>query len=170
MLRRPNSGSMSRGRHAEGNVARAIENQTAKVPSDTFLWAAVGSIGLSLGLQAAGRKHLSLFVGQWAPTLLMLGLYNKLVKVAGSDRYGGGEEDHRERFDHEASAETVVGAGARHDSMSDELPAEEGAAYREHVEHEFGVATSPDRCNDAPFAPATEAKRTDSLSEFRDSP
>ena len=27
----------------------------------------------------------SLFVGQWAPTFLILGLYNKLVKVAGSD-------------------------------------------------------------------------------------
>ncbi len=26
------------------------------------------------------------FIGQWAPTLLVLGLYNKLVKVAGHDR------------------------------------------------------------------------------------
>jgi hypothetical protein len=32
------------------------------------------------------RKHDALFVGQWAPTFLILGLYNKLVKVAGSDR------------------------------------------------------------------------------------
>jgi hypothetical protein len=37
-------------------------------------------------LQSAGRQHEALFVGQWAPTLLILGLYNKLVKVAGSDR------------------------------------------------------------------------------------
>ena len=26
-----------------------------------------------------------MFVGQWAPTLLILGLYNKLVKQHGSD-------------------------------------------------------------------------------------
>jgi hypothetical protein len=32
-----------------------------------------------------GEKHKSLFVGQWAPTFLILGLYNKLVKVEGSD-------------------------------------------------------------------------------------
>jgi hypothetical protein len=35
-------------------------------------------------MQALGRKNISLFIGQWAPTLLILGLYNKLVKVAGS--------------------------------------------------------------------------------------
>jgi hypothetical protein len=72
--------------HAEGAVARTIEEQTAKLPSDLFLWAALGSIGGSLLLQFSGRKEESLFVGQWAPTLLILGLYNKLVKVAGSDR------------------------------------------------------------------------------------
>ena len=33
-----------------------------------------------------GEDHKSLFVGQWAPTILILGLYNKLVKVAGSDQ------------------------------------------------------------------------------------
>jgi hypothetical protein len=72
--------------HSEGTVARAIEQQTAKLPSDLFLWAAFASIGGSLVLQAVGRKHESLFIGQWAPTFLLLGLYNKIVKVAGSDR------------------------------------------------------------------------------------
>jgi hypothetical protein len=66
-------------------VAKAIEQQTAKLPSDTFLWAAVGSIGLSLALQLMGKQQVSNFVGQWAPTLLILGLYNKLVKLEGSD-------------------------------------------------------------------------------------
>ncbi len=74
--------------HSEGAVARAIEGQTARLPSDVFLWAAMGSIAGSLLLQFSGRKDESLFVGQWAPTLLILGLYNKLVKVAGSDRAG----------------------------------------------------------------------------------
>ena len=75
-----------RAEHGEGTVARTIEQQTAKLPSDLFLWAAGGSILGSLVLQCAGRKEESLFVGQWAPTFLILGLYNKLVKVAGSDR------------------------------------------------------------------------------------
>lgn len=71
--------------HSEGSVARAIENQTAKLPSDTFLWLAGGSIATSLTLKIMGRDKDALFVGQWAPTFLILGLYNKLVKVAGSD-------------------------------------------------------------------------------------
>jgi hypothetical protein len=72
--------------HSEGMVARTIEHHTAKLPSDLFLWAAGGSILASLMFQASGRKDDALFVGQWAPTFLILGLYNKLVKVAGSDR------------------------------------------------------------------------------------
>ena len=72
--------------HTEGPVAHMIEEQTAKLPSDLFLWAAVGSIGASLTLRMMGHKHDALFVGQWAPTFLILGLYNKLVKVAGHDR------------------------------------------------------------------------------------
>jgi hypothetical protein len=71
--------------HEEGPVARAIESQTAKVPSDVFLWVAVGAMATSATLQMMGNKHASLFVGQWAPTFLILGLYNKLVKQRGSD-------------------------------------------------------------------------------------
>ena len=74
--------------HSEGPVARSIEYQTAKLPSDLFLWAAIGSIAGSLLLRINGREGQSLFVGQWAPTFLTLGVYNKLVKVAGSDRNG----------------------------------------------------------------------------------
>jgi len=141
-------------------VARAIERRTARLPSDVFLWAAAGSIGLSLGLQAVRRRHWSLFVGQWAPTLLILGLYNKLVKVAGSDRYYGGEEDDRERFDPVSSAETVVEGDERiltNDRASDES-ADDGdeSGFRAHAEREFGSLESPDRYADAPFTPATE--------------
>ena len=71
--------------HREGPVARTIEQQTAKLPSDAFLWAAVGSMGLSLVLQATGKKQAGNFIGQWAPTLLIFGLYNKMVKLHGSD-------------------------------------------------------------------------------------
>ena len=72
--------------HSEGSVARAIEGQTAKLPSDAFLWAALASMGVSLGMKVAGKKEGSLFVGQWAAPLLVLGVYNKLVKIGGSDR------------------------------------------------------------------------------------
>jgi hypothetical protein len=72
--------------HSEGSVARTIEEQTAKAPSDLYLWAALGSMGASLMLQLTGKKEDGLFVGQWAAPFLILGVYNKLVKVAGSDR------------------------------------------------------------------------------------
>ena len=72
--------------HREGRVAKTIEEQTAKMPSDTFLWMAVGAMAASASLQMMGNKHVSLFVGQWAPTFLIFGLYNKLVKQLGSDR------------------------------------------------------------------------------------
>jgi hypothetical protein len=76
--------------HREGVLAKAIEKQTAKLPSDTFLWLALGSIGTSLTLKLSGRHQDALFVGQWAPTFLLLGVYNKLVKQLGSDRQENG--------------------------------------------------------------------------------
>jgi hypothetical protein len=69
----------------EGFIARSIEQQTAKLPSDTFLWAALGSIGASLVFAIMGDYKRSTFIGQWAPTFLILGLYNKMVKLHGSD-------------------------------------------------------------------------------------
>ncbi|MFO0907488.1 MAG: hypothetical protein U0794_03865 [Isosphaeraceae bacterium] len=75
--------------HSEGMVARAIEQQTAKLPSDLFLWAAGASILGSLTLKMMDKDEDALFVGQWAAPFLLLGLYNKVVKVAGSDRVSG---------------------------------------------------------------------------------
>ena len=73
--------------HSEGPIARTIEQQTAKLPSDTFLWAAIGSIGASALLRLMGKKHASLFVGDWVAPILLFGVYNKIVKLEGSDRY-----------------------------------------------------------------------------------
>jgi hypothetical protein len=72
-------------KYPESKSATAIERQTAKLPSDIFLYAAGGSIVASLTLKLLGREKDALFVGQWAPTLLILGLYNKLVKLFGTD-------------------------------------------------------------------------------------
>ena len=89
----------------EGKIARKIEEQTSKIPTDVFLWAAGASILGSLVFQAVGmfggartqikqlyrptRTPASQFLGMWAPTLLILGLYSKLVKGAGSNRITG---------------------------------------------------------------------------------
>jgi len=70
----------------EGRVAKAIEEQTAKLPSDAFLWTALGLMATSLTLQLLKKDHLSLFIGQWVPSFLLFGIYNKIVKVEGHDR------------------------------------------------------------------------------------
>lgn len=69
----------------EGMVTKETEQRTAQIPSIAFLTGAVGSMALSAFLQAKDKKELSLFVGQWAPSFMLLGLYNKVVKVWGSD-------------------------------------------------------------------------------------
>jgi hypothetical protein len=71
--------------HREGPLARGIEQETAKLPSDVWLWASLASMGLSVFFQITGQEKRANFVGLWAPTLLMFGLYNKLVKLNGSD-------------------------------------------------------------------------------------
>lgn len=80
-----NTETTPKAEHREGSMARSIEQQTAKLPSDLFLWLALGSIGTSLAFKAMGDDKTANFIGQWAPTVLILGLYNKLVKLEGSD-------------------------------------------------------------------------------------
>jgi hypothetical protein len=75
----------------EGKTTAMIERQTSRLPSITYLFLAFGSIALSAGLAASAqpqrrfgysrRLELANFVGQWAPTLLTIGVYNKLVKI-----------------------------------------------------------------------------------------
>ena len=73
-----------RPEHAEGDIARLIEQQTAKIPSHWFLFAAVASMAVSLGLEVTGRTRASRFVGMWPTPLLVTGMYNKLVKTLGT--------------------------------------------------------------------------------------
>ncbi|HVH40795.1 MAG TPA: hypothetical protein VM925_00580 [Labilithrix sp.] len=90
--------------YREGPIARRIERRTAKLPSDLFLWAAGAAIVASLTFEVMGfaraKRHrvfgrymqpkpgapLAQFVGLWVPSLLLLGVYNKIAKVAGSDQ------------------------------------------------------------------------------------
>ena len=71
----------------EGPMARAIERRLSRIPSDVFLWTGLAAAATSLGFLAAGKKHESLIVGLWAPTILLLGVYNELVKIARPDEY-----------------------------------------------------------------------------------
>jgi hypothetical protein len=76
---------VSQGDVQEDQLTAAIEKVTAQVPSTVYLALALGSMAVSVGFQAAKKPHTSLFIGQWAAPFLILGIYNKLVKLHGSD-------------------------------------------------------------------------------------
>ena len=73
------------GNRREDEVAGAIEAQTFKIPTSGFLGLAVASMAASATLKAFRRDGLALFIGQWVPTLLIMGMYNRMVKQLGSD-------------------------------------------------------------------------------------
>jgi hypothetical protein len=76
---------VSKGEAKEDQITAAIEKCTSKVPSSAYLALALGSMAVSLGMKAVRKEHEALFVGQWAAPFLLLGIYNKLVKLHGSD-------------------------------------------------------------------------------------
>ena len=70
----------------EGDMTKKIEQVTARVPSLGYLGLALGSMALSAGLAMVSRqKTMANFVGLWVPSFLLMGIYNKLVKLEGSD-------------------------------------------------------------------------------------
>jgi hypothetical protein len=76
------SGSSGEG---EGATTKFIESQTAKIPSGTFLTLGIGAMALSWLMLLTGQRNIANFLGTWVPTILILGLYNKLVKLEGSE-------------------------------------------------------------------------------------
>ena len=72
------------GHKQEGAVAKAIEQQTVKIPSDFFLWSAVGAMAVSFIFEVTGREEKGHWIGQWVAPILLLGVYNKIVKESGS--------------------------------------------------------------------------------------
>lgn len=77
---------VNRNNTVEGTTTKMIEKTTAAIPSVVFLALAGGAMAGSLVLKLMGRNTTANFVGEWVPTILLLGLYNKLVKVMGSER------------------------------------------------------------------------------------
>ena len=68
-----------------GEVAKAIESQTAKVPSDYSLWFGLGALGVSFLLRATKFKPIGVAIGQAAAPLVVMGLYKKLAKRHGNE-------------------------------------------------------------------------------------
>lgn len=58
-------------------ASRKLSSKVEALSPDLFLTGAAASIALSLFLRITGRQHDAQFVGQWAPTLLLLGLYTR---------------------------------------------------------------------------------------------
>ncbi len=57
-------------------ILEGIEN----MPSSVYYGGVVGSILLSIALFMSGKRETGIFVGLWAPTILNLGLYNKMLR------------------------------------------------------------------------------------------
>jgi hypothetical protein len=68
-------------RKYEGQLTNLLERRTSRVPTGAYLGLAFGSMVASAACMVAGRRHIANFIGQWVPSLLIIGLYNKLVKV-----------------------------------------------------------------------------------------
>jgi len=80
-LESTNNGSLP----TEDSFTKTVENVTAEIPSSAFLGVAVGAMAVSLFFQLTGGGKWGNFIAQWAPTWLIIGVYNKLVKLEGHD-------------------------------------------------------------------------------------
>lgn len=71
----------------KNEMIKVMETKTAQVPSHIYLGLAAGAIALSAGMFViSNRKDIANFVGLWAPSLLLLGLYNKAMKSMDRER------------------------------------------------------------------------------------
>ena len=82
---------VTKGEATEDQVTAAIKKVTAQVPSSVYLAAALASMAVSVSFKIAKKTDMALFIGQWAAPFLILGIYNKLVKIHGSDGTAAGE-------------------------------------------------------------------------------
>ena len=76
---------MSNNQPQEGNATVAVEKKTSKIPSMVYLSDTMSALAAYASMICRARKTTALLVGQWAAPLLIMGLYNKLVKTEGHD-------------------------------------------------------------------------------------
>jgi hypothetical protein len=100
---------MESPRQTEDQFTKTIESYTAAIPSSGYLAVAIGAMAVSLMCQVTGQGKWGNFIAQWVPTWLIIGLYNKLVKLEGHDRYQRGRHDDWERI---AAKEANAGLSA----------------------------------------------------------
>jgi hypothetical protein len=81
--------------NTEDEFTKGIERYTAGIPSSAFLAVGLGAIALSLLTQLAGHGKWGNFIAQWVPTVLVMGVYNKLVKLEGHDHSDRGQAQPR---------------------------------------------------------------------------
>jgi len=75
-----------RRRLAEKEPTRAAMEVQEMIPSAVYAYAAGASILASLALFLRKEKDWSLFVAQWAPTILLMGIFYKLMKPSGGQQ------------------------------------------------------------------------------------
>jgi hypothetical protein len=71
----------------EDVLTKKVETETSRIPSLLFLGAAIGAMAVSASLKCMRSKDdkTALFFGQWVAPLLLMGIYNKIVKTNGHD-------------------------------------------------------------------------------------
>jgi hypothetical protein len=100
---------MESHRPREDEFTKTIEAYTAAIPSTGYLAVAIGAMALSLTCQVTGRGKWGNFIAQWVPTWLIIGMYNKLVKLEGHDQSDrGGHNGSRLSAQDEANVRTYV--------------------------------------------------------------
>lgn len=66
-------------------LKEGVIERVARVPSDFFLWGAFGAMAFAAICEVTNQKDRAAGVRPWVPTLLTLGVYNKLMKMHGPD-------------------------------------------------------------------------------------
>ena len=79
------SSETGKGVGTEDSFTKSVEEYTSEIPSSAFLGVALGAMALSLVCQTTGQGKWGDFIAQWVPTWLIIGVYNKLVKLEGHD-------------------------------------------------------------------------------------
>lgn len=66
----------------EGSGIKKLPRSSGAIPPAFFLILAGSAMAFSLGLATSRKKRRwASFVGQWVPTLLLLGIYDKVIKT-----------------------------------------------------------------------------------------
>jgi hypothetical protein len=66
---------------AESSFTKSVARCTASIPSSVFVGVAVGAMVLSLACGLSGRGRWGNFIAQLASACVIIGVYNKLIKL-----------------------------------------------------------------------------------------